>query len=664
LAAEIWEVFSYFLFETFVLFSSIRLTFFILNYRNKKVSTVESFILWLSLSIIISILITTLFSFIAYNGAIQYVLTAGILLLILHLNKKSELQDYWNYLLISFKKISKVILSPIPLVLISLTIPLFLIALRPVFETDSLFILNFLIDLMFNNTSPYGERAWYYIPAWEFAYLPSLVITHSDTFFWLNSIKPVLILFFVTYLIGRQIKLPSNLSLITSFGTVLFYKIWISTPAISFLKNDLLFGAGIVMISLATIRSINYGFNRLNLIFLIVGITFVTVKYPGVFIGIFAIFLFFLFNKDKIIKTNRTKLLWIPISLTIIFLVTGHYYFNNYLEFENPLHPHTLPIISPKSPSSETSILANLDQQQLWEIFFPPEISRAGLFFHVFLAVGVGGTISIIIYFILKFFKKKEFDSKIVYLSVYILFTWIVYSATTWSAGTLSDDLSRIDNLESLRYVFGTIFLTELFFIFILYKIKTPTKILYILIGINIVTRLSFLYDRFTYDYSFIVFPIAILIGLYVLNRYSKKISRISLITAIVIALFVFAPQIIEENRDRWMPPWNEVVFQLYELPPSEIFVLDDPNDKDIWARTYPVYGRDFQHSVLIGTSTNLIEKILDDTSPPPDYVAIFCKPSYIECKTKLDGFANEFEFYGYTISAIDEAAILMKFSK
>ena len=62
-------------------------------------------------------------------------------------------------------------------------------------------------------------------------------------------------------------------------------------------------------------------------------------------------------------------------------------------------------------------------------------------------------------------------------LSIFILFTWITYIGSSFSASFLPDDLAYIAKLHSLRYVVGTLALTEILFVyFLLFHIKVDLR--------------------------------------------------------------------------------------------------------------------------------------------------------------------------------------------
>ena len=203
-------------FEFFIFLSSIRLTYFITKKYDKKFLDAELIIVWVSINLGFNFIITSIFSFVQFNGPIQYIVTSLVIFSILHINKKFELKTYKDFLINTFNNIFEKILDWKVLIIIIILLPVILYSIRPIGSTDSLVLMNYLMDWSFNQYDPY-TRAWSYVPLWELSYLPQLIISNSDNFFWLNSFKPIIIVGLGTYLIGRELKLPSNLIWISVF---------------------------------------------------------------------------------------------------------------------------------------------------------------------------------------------------------------------------------------------------------------------------------------------------------------------------------------------------------------------------------------------------------------------------------------------------------------
>ena len=191
--AEISNIILFFVFEFLVLFTSIRIIYLITKNNKKNYSEIELVVGWISVSLIITSIIPTIFSFLKYNGIWQYFAIIILICIILHFNKKSELINYKNFLLLKFNNIFNFLSNWKFLISIGIIIPFILVRIAPASAPDDLYMLNFLFHWMFNEHTPYF-RAFYYVRFWELSFLPSMVISSSDNFLWLNSFKSMIII--------------------------------------------------------------------------------------------------------------------------------------------------------------------------------------------------------------------------------------------------------------------------------------------------------------------------------------------------------------------------------------------------------------------------------------------------------------------------------------
>jgi len=669
MAAEIINIIILICYEVLILFSCIRLTYFVTKRYQKKIAIPELVLIWTSLNLVLNFTIPSIFSFIQFNGIIQYLVTAVLIFSVLHINKKSELKIYKENILKIFNNIFVKIVEWKVLVIVILLLPFTLFSLRPVSDTDSLSVLNFLLEWYFNQNNPYF-RAWEYVPVWELAYLPSLVISNSDNFFWLTSFKPMIILGLGTYLIGRELKLPTNFVWISVLGTLVFFNFWFSGSNMGTLKNDFIFASGIILTVYSLIRSLRTNNDNLTYLLFILGLIFLTLKFSGFFLGLISILAFLLINRNRIIENKKKTVIWAAILFVVVFLLTGHYYLFNLIEFGNPFYPVKVGLLGFEFPGhdlSSTSILANLDQDQVKEVFFPTShISRGGIFFPLIMMFGFVGSLGVIFFGLFGFFRRKKIEASLLIISLSIFITWNLFLITPYSAGQIGSlDFWVESELNSTRYVIGTIFLTELLFVFVLFKLKAPQYIIFSFFGINIISRYWILLTGLPkwFDYSLLIFPVISIIGLFLFGKYYKSFQhKILILAGISILVLLFSPSIVEANRVGWVPWWHDVVFYLHELPQSEIFVIKDPERiNDIWDRTYPVYGKNFQHKVETGTLDNLIEKRFESEYGTPEYVVMLCRTN-MNCENILNKFEGDLKQYNYDMVAIDKDAILLKY--
>jgi len=666
--AEIPNIIILIGYEFFILFSSVRLTYLITLKYEKKFPILELLIAWISFSLVFNFVIPSIFSFLQFNGIIQYFIASLLIFSILHLIKKSDLKIYWDFLSSTLKNISANLLEWKVLFIILAILPFVLFSVRPTSNTDSLFMLDFIIDWNLNQNDPY-TRAWYFVPLWDLSYLPHLTISNSDNFFWLNSFKPLIIIGLGTYLIGREIKMPSHLIWISLLASLLFFKIWLYGSNMGTLKNDYIFAAGFVLVIYSLIRSSRTNYDNLINVLFIIGLIFLSIKYTGILLGLISISVFIFINRYRIIENKKKMVTWGAVFLIIFFSLPGNYYLFNLIEFENPFHPVGIGFLGFEFPGrdlSSTTILANLDKEEVRNVFFPTShFSRGGIFFPILMAFGFVGTLGIFFYFLFRFFKTKNNLQTLLIISFFLFLTWNLFLITPFTAGQVGGLEFWVDSeLRSTRYIIGTIFITELFFVYLLWKLNTPKILIYSFFGINILSRYWILFTGIPrwFDYSMLIIPFLILIGLFLLGKFSRNFQhKILVLTVLCISGLIISPSMVESNRAGWIPWWQDVVFYIHELPPSEIFLIKEPErGNDIRARTYPVYGTNFQHIVKIGTQSEL-EEMLEGQYEPPEFVVKLCKPK-LQCDSIIEKLEMDIKPYGYEMAAIDRNAILLKY--
>jgi len=668
------------IFEFLILLSSIRFFYLITkNYENKV--DAESVISWISFSLILTIIITSFFSFIQNNGIVQYLTVVALFTLILHVNKKSELSVYKKYLVNTFTNIFGKILNWKTIIIISALLPVLFISMRPIDSYDSLYFLTFMLDWSFNQEIPY-VRGFDYPPIWELSYIPSIILTKSDNFFWINSVKPLILIALGTYLIGREIKFPKFLIWASIFSSVLYFQFWLDTAnSIGTIKNDVIVAAGIIFLIYSAVRSLRPNFDRITGIFFIVGIIFVTIKPSGILVAFIATIILVIINRKKLSANRKNIAIWTGVLLAAFSLFAGNYYLYNLVEFGNPLYPIPLNLFGLELEGSydttHSRIVDHLDDKRVWEVLFPYEkISRGGLLFPVLIAFGFAGTLGILIFSAVRYLKTKKFEPILVVISGFILLTWVYYFFTPFSAAErLTNIVER--ELFSTRYIFATLFVTELFFLYILWRLKIPNIVIFAIVGINLVSRYWILWPGISthFDHSQIIYPLIVLIGIFVFGLcFRKFVPNMVLLGALSISVLIFSPYIIEEHRESWLGPWQKVIIYLDDLPPSEIFLV---KNKPHITWTYPVIGSKFQHSIEIGSEKRLLDKlhIVDNESEEsgaienefdvPEYIVKLCSvlawrpgkcasTDFFEIESKLSDF-------GYEQVVRDNHAILWK---
>jgi hypothetical protein len=361
-------------------------------------------------------------------------------------------------------------------------------------------------------------------------------------------------------------------------------------------------------------------------------------------------------------------------SVIAVFSITGHYYIHNYLEYENPFYPIQFKVLgfgfNGPEDDDGTSILSHINQPHLWKILFPTtNVSSGGILFPIIIMFGIIGLIGILSFSFSKFLKTKILERRIMFLTFFVLFNWIFYLASPLSAGATPHDFVRINDLNSMRYVIGTILLTEVLFTYILYRLRIPSPVIFLIVGLNLISRLWIISLKSVYQQNHTIFLIGvtILVGSYFFIKYRERITTKFIVMAVfVFFIFFLSPQMIEMNRTTWVPEYHNVALNTYSLPPSEIFLVSASNPNDfskIWPLTYPVYGDRFQHSIKIGTQESLVDDIsskLNSGNKPVDYVSLLCSKA-ANCESEFHQLYSVLSKSNYQVISSDSHAILLR---
>jgi len=676
MTAEITGISFFMIFEILLILSSIRIQYLIFKKIRKNIEGSELVITWIAIDLMLIIIIATIFSFLQFNGIIQYLIGSISVFIILHFDKKSNLISYYRYIGSKLTNISNKFFSWKILVMFFLILPLIISIIQPLENYDSLRFMNYIFDWSSNNTTPY-DRAWSYVPIWELSYLPSFVISDSDNFFWLNSLKSLIIIGVGTYLIGKQLGISKDLASLVAYTGILFFIFWQievdpimigwgGSEHIGALKNNHFYASGIILITFSIIRTIKTNFDRLSGVLLILGIIFITTRYFGLLLAIVTIILFILFNRHKILHAKKKTIFFGIIGLFLISATTGHYYLNNYIEYDNPFSIAQIDFLvfefPGKSDWSGTSVASHLNEDRLWKILFlMSEIPKAGILFPIILAFGFLGTVGIISYLFSNYIQKRKLEASIMFLAVFILLNWMFYAYTPLTAG--HGGITYIETFTSLRFSEATLILTELFFIYFLYRIGVPEKVLLVIVGINLVSRYLLMYSQLPnyLDYFILIYPIIIVLGIKFFLPYLKTKPRMILFPVLLFLVLVYSPYIYDDHRKNgWAEGYYNVIQEIDDLQPSEIYLVGPYNEVP-GNNKYLFSGNNFQHTITVFTEYQFFKKLDQEKIRLAEYVIKYCFHAREGCINALPVFESKVTPYGYTTEAIDTSVVLLK---
>lgn len=418
----------------------------------------------------------------------------------------------------------------------ALAAPLLWLAFRPVEEIDSINYLHYLIEWMANRATPY-TFATNYVAFWELSFLPVWTLTGLDIFFPILALKAVVILALALWLVGREIGQDGAPLLWTIFAALVMRHYWFEYSGVPTLKNDVLHGAGFVLLTLAVLRAAARKLEPADIALLALGTAFVNVKYTGIFLtGLAAAVL--------LVRGFRS---WLPVAG--LFLATsGHYYLRSIFLHGSPFYPFQInlgPIHLPGTADlSYSSILYNLHDPRLWRALFLPAggLSPAGLLFPAILAatlIAAGWRIA-------RAAVRRRFVP-LDWLAAALLCGWLLYFRSVFSASGGPGDLAFILNgLNSIRYVDGVLAASELFLAACLgWRIALP------LVAVNGASRLFVLYSKLSPQVLAVAMVVLVAIWLLARTRW--------MLPAAIAGMVALCPLAVERNRAHWTTYWNDL---------------------------------------------------------------------------------------------------------
>jgi len=81
---ELLHIFILIGFEFFIFISSVRLTYLITQKYNRKFPNAELIIVWISLNLVFNFMISSILTFMQFNGVIQYFVASVVIFSFLH----------------------------------------------------------------------------------------------------------------------------------------------------------------------------------------------------------------------------------------------------------------------------------------------------------------------------------------------------------------------------------------------------------------------------------------------------------------------------------------------------------------------------------------------------------------------------------------------------
>jgi hypothetical protein len=567
--------------------------------------------LLIALNITVSALCAMLLSFLYWNHAFTYLVVAGAL-------AGTAVLIGWKRRAAVFSDLDWAPKRGMESALLWFLLgSLLVLAIRPVEEVDSLYNLHYVMAWVQNKSTPY-EFAYHFVPFWELSYVPQLVLGRTDAFFWFQSLKPVALLGCLLFLIGQELDLPDALTIRVLPALMLFPHLWLGPTGVSTIKNDMIHACGAALAALVALRAsrgrcraIDVGFAALSALFLSIKFSGpVSMVLGGIVIGC---------TTHRWIRANwKTALTAAGAVGAVWFVGAGHFYLHNLLGYGNPVYPFALnlgPLHLPGTADlSATSILYNLRDERVWRYLFLPEggLSPAGVLFPFMLAGILLGSPVVVG---LAVWRRRL--TPIAALALFQLVTWCVYLRSIYSAsaGTEADLIFLANDLNSVRYVEGPLLIGKLCLFWALYRLRTPTGLILLLVALQAGTSWLVL-SRRAPDQPWLL----VLFGGVVLALLSQVMRQKVMVAGAVLLVGVSllsGALLVERRRPQWLPSVQPLYTPLYDAAPAQLFYLitDEYSQQPCWH--FPMLGRRLQHDAASGPLSRL-----SALTPRPKYVA------------------------------------------
>jgi hypothetical protein len=520
-----------------------------------------------------------------------------------------------------------------------LFLPPLLFNIAPITERDSLSPASAIIAFSRGSLSPNHIFLRGSSEFWEFSYLPSFVLSHTDRYYWISSLEAVCLFGICAYLIGVSLKLPRQLSILLTANAAAIYHFWYGSAGVMTMKVDMIFAAGVLLLVLAHLRTIRGEFGALTTVALVSGIAFTITKSTGPFVvasvlGIGGVIVYI--AKRSVIKPFGGVLI---VALPCAIAISGHLYLYNLLHYRNPFFPVDLRLFGLHLPGmvpgiQGTSILSHIREAALWRTMLfsgSHHLHYAGVLFPIELVSLFTLMFPVSVYGLQSLLRRRGGELEIVLIGLVTLSGWLLYFASPWSAGDKPMDFFYLSPMASLRYVLPFLFLADVWLVALFARWPKAIWLAYALIGVSFLSRIYILYFQLPPVSALSVSGILdgpcgraseILSGVVGILCVSALVFRRPGVQRLVLCataagLLLATPRIVEANRKIWMLPWQPVTKAVAFANPSEVFAINELNDRRLEENLYIEGGVYGQHDVTFGSISDLKSRLRQQGKPP-----------------------------------------------
>ncbi len=227
---------------------------------------------------------------------------------------------------------------------------------------------------------------------------------------------------------------------------------------------------GFLLLALVTVRAARRRLGPADLALLAGGVVFAPVKYLGIFLVPVAAVAILWLRRDQV-RAHFGAAMGAAGAILLLALATSwHYYVHHVIAYGSPFYPVQInlgPIHLPGlADLSDTSIMYNLRNPELWRLFFLPAsgVSVAGLIFPLILAGTLLLTTAQCVRAAFRWLRRRTPPGALDMAAFLILCGWMLYFRSALGAGGTAGDLRFVrSDLNSLRYAIGVLAASELY---------------------------------------------------------------------------------------------------------------------------------------------------------------------------------------------------------
>jgi len=498
--------------------------------------------------------------------------------------------------------------------LLAVFLPLITQAMHPVLETDSAAHLSWVLGWSENRIPPY-EFANRYCAFWELLYVPILVLTRGDGWFWLVTIQALALTGLLVAELSQILNLPAYLAL----PHLLFPHYWNGPSGLPTLKNDMIYAAGFLWGAVLLAEIVERRKSRQAAAIAIFATTFLLCKYSGTALAVFLCVPVAWRWRRIAERPIRDGLAWAVVATA----ASGIFYIKNIVIFHNPVFPFQIRLFGlelPGAPMPGTSLMAHFGDKELWAQLIPPGSLRVGGALMPFL---IGGSVVLCCSLMADgagaLRRGLQFSPRLAW-APFLLTGWLIYVNSIYSAGAKAGRLDYVYGyFNSLRYVEGQLAVSEILIAgWLANRFGSSAVVAFasLVAGSRLTALWSFTGGMTPYP------ALACLTAglIWVLCAASVRWFRRALFPLLAISLPAVSPPLMDRMAQVMWPAWQPVLYQVREASGS-VFLLPDPLKTLETSSTNRVMGKRMDRPVTVGGIADLEIALRRDKTRPRQIV-------------------------------------------